>query len=524
MGTVLIGPDGLEADAVVPQCLDNQYVSDATFAEMVRRGVDYRDETVVAQREKDFKTEFIRSLVYSSQVVIQRAYFKNSDFLYKNFRPENGESLFAFADLMRENAIIPYLFKEKSLKDDPGFDVSKRGDLAMRALLDELGDNARCVRLAVDDAANLQATTDMSTEFGTRLARLEYMSTGQRNSMASELFADPRVLQKEGMWKAFETALDELVDNCSRTARRLRREGDFQLARQHVYLNNFIDPAKGDKGVVNGQFLRPNRDNPFVFELKKYVDLVYNTNLPDLLNRYTFTPANMPSRMALQDSPGTGFAAEQIKGVIANRELLESIRRTFMAHTQRAMSLPLLSDLTMADVVEIRRLPQWERFKDLQIWILTHPLECTDRVEEFQQAFDSFQRALSGWYNQKYQRARTEEKYCSYVSLALSIGGALIVAGSNIGKYGEAIGAITVDRVANRLPKKIKGYAAKLMVGVYDMGARRLDADRTYTVELMQTDTELMREDLTGLLDSIRRNLGADIPGVSQQVADQGIL
>src|SRR5436190_566679 len=101
MMTKLIGPDSLEVDAVVPQCLDNQYVSDAVFAQMLERGVDYRDRDIAAAREADFRTEFIRSLVYSSQVIIQRAFLKNSEFLYKNYAPDNGNNLQSFAQLVR---------------------------------------------------------------------------------------------------------------------------------------------------------------------------------------------------------------------------------------------------------------------------------------------------------------------------------------------------------------------------------------------------------------------------------------
>ena len=76
----LLSPDSLEADAVVPQCLDNQYVSDNVFSYMVKKDVGYDDPFVSEQREKEVKTEFIRSLVYSSQVIVQRAFLKNNDF------------------------------------------------------------------------------------------------------------------------------------------------------------------------------------------------------------------------------------------------------------------------------------------------------------------------------------------------------------------------------------------------------------------------------------------------------------
>ena len=120
----LIGPTSLEPDAVVPQCLDNQFVSDAVFARMMASGADYNNAEIDGLRERDFKTEFIRSLVYSSQVIIQRAFLKNSDFLYRNYVSENRDDLTAFAQLMRDRAIVPFLFKERSLLDELEFDLA----------------------------------------------------------------------------------------------------------------------------------------------------------------------------------------------------------------------------------------------------------------------------------------------------------------------------------------------------------------------------------------------------------------
>ena len=187
----LISPEALEADAVVPQCMDNQYVSDEIFQEMTRRGVDYRDDEIAAARERAFRTEFIRSLVYSSQVVIQRAYLNNSDFLYKNYQPENGQNLRAFAELIRQHAIIPFLYQESSFTDNLAFDVRNEGGIATQALLDEVGDGVRCVRLGVGDADNARATDHMATAFGAGVTRLNNLGSLERNAMASELFADP---------------------------------------------------------------------------------------------------------------------------------------------------------------------------------------------------------------------------------------------------------------------------------------------------------------------------------------------
>ena len=522
----LISPDGLEADAVVPQCLDNQYVSDEIFSDLMKRRVDYSDEQVAAVRERDFRTEFIRSLVYSSQVVIQRAYLKNSDFLYKNYLPGDRKNLRAFAELMQkpEPAIIPFLFDESSLADKLNFDVSKEGDTALRALLAEVGNDVRCVRLAINDSANSSATDSMATEFGVGLARLSFLSRAQRNAMACELFANPEQLQEEGSWDAFQRAVNHLARYASQKAEE-RQAQDKKFTRTDVYQDYFTagdsDEERKDS-IVSGRFRAPGK-NGFLLELKKYVDLVYNVNLPDRLKRYTFTPVNMPSRMALQDAPREGFTHEQISTRISDPDALDWIRRAFVARTQAAMSLPLLSDLTVADVQAIRQLSEWKSFKDSQQLILKNPLQCLDNIQPFQNAFDNFQRALSEWYNRSYKRDQTEERYCSVVSFALSIGGVLVVAGSHLGPIPHDLADLAIPALATKIPQKVKGYAAKLMVGVYDRGLHQLDADRAYTIELMQTNEELMRDDIVELLRAVDRGSQDALPRAAGLIADQGI-
>jgi hypothetical protein len=517
----LIGPGALEADAVVPQCLDNQYVSDDTFTAMLARGADYRDSEIATLRESAFKTEFIRSLVYTSQIVIQRASFKNSEFLFRQYRPELGENLRAFAALIRERAIIPFLFAESSLDDRLEFDTRAEGDQALRALLDEVAGDMTCVRLAVNDDANRRATDGMAAAFGAGLMRLLSMSGEQRNAMASELFAAPDRLQAPGAWKAFEGAIDQLVDYTVKKARTLR-EADKLITRTDVYRDNFCLEAKDS--VVNGRFREPSADQPFLLELKKYVDLVYNTNLPDRLKRYTFTPAGMPSRLALQDDPRMGYPDDAISHVVADGAVLESIRRTFEANVHRAMTLPLLRDLTVADIRQIRALPEWSMFKDSQVALLREPLRCLELIGTFQRDFDQFQRALSSWYSRTHGQVRTEQRYVSLVSLALSVAGKTIVAGSNLGIVEKAAGIALSDAVIASIPRKIKGIAAKLLVGVYDVGRRQLDADRTYTIELMQSSADLSRDDVIGLLASIDRRRDDAVPGSTSHMADQGIL
>jgi len=523
----LIGPDGLEADAVVPQCLDNQYVSDEIFSDMVRRGVDYEDELVANSREQNFRTEFNRSLTYSSQVVIQRAFLKNSDFLYKNYQPKNNQDLHAFAALIRQRAIVPFLLNETSLNDNLEMDVRREGDTATRALLDEVGDDVSCVRLAVSEAENRKAADTLASSFGAGISWLDELGEAQRNAMASELFKNPAILQEEGAWERFGTALDDLTDYSRARGRELRRAGK-KIFRSHVYQDYFIageSPAERERNVALGRFKRPSTNDPFLLELKKYVDLVYNTNLPDRLQRYTFTPTSMPSRMALQDFPGIAYGNDQILSSISDPEAMNWIARSFMSRTQAAMSLPLLSELTVADILAIRALPEWQPFKEAQTAILTDPLHILDRLPIFDAAFNEFQGAISDWYNRTYKRDQTIERYTNFISLALSIGGHLIIAGSHLDGIKEELAGAGMSALISRIPRRVKGYAAKLLVGVYDIEQRRLDKDRAYTIELMQTSEELARDDVIDLLRSVTmKSRESAIPDISTVVADQGIL
>ncbi len=527
-GTRLIGPGELELDAVVPQCLDNQFISDQIYSRLAStKGRGYRDKDICAMRERAFRKEFVRSVVYSSQVIIQRAFLKNSEFLYKNYRPDEAANLSAFASLLRERAIVPYLFRESSLQDNLEFDTQLEGDRATKALLSEVGEDVTCVRLSPRDSDNATATASMATDFGGRLSRLAFMNPAQRNAMASELFADPGALQAGGAWEAFNSAVTDLALYAVRRGAELGQLEGRALTRQDVYLDRFVVAGTrrgsgSDDRVRYGQ-LRPRQDDPYAFELKKYVDLVYNVNLPDNLNRFTFTPLGMPTRMALQDSPGAGYEHEVVAGLVSDEDALEAVRRAFQAHAQKAMSLPLLDQLTIADVAEIRQLDEWAAFKDAQTRILREPLRVLEHIDSFQSDFDRFQAALSDWYNARYQSVRTEERYCSYVTLALSLAGKLFVAGSQLSPYEKVGATLAADQAAAHLPQKVKGYAAKLMVGVYDLGRKRLDADRSYTVELMQTSEELLREDVLDLLQAVNRRRGEPLPNVSGQLADQGV-
>ncbi|MBI3670376.1 MAG: hypothetical protein HY237_11415 [Acidobacteria bacterium] len=521
MSTNIIGRDQLEADAVVPQCLDNQYVSDEVFSYMMEHGADYGDRNVRAMREREVQTEFVRSLVYSSQVVINRVALKNNDYLYENYLPANREGLVAFSELLRQKAIVPFLYHETSLREESGVHERTEGARAVEAFLRETGEDITYVRLAVDDEKNRQAIKQLSTRFAEGVTRPRLLDPERRNAMAGELFSSPERLQEPGCWEAFNTALDKLANYSFQKAGELAsKQKDF--TRTDIYRDHFIVPVDENQlrdAITLGWFRKPGQDNPFLLEQKKLVDLVYNTNLPDLLSRYTFTPAGLPSRVALQDDPVATTSIGQLSTILTDAELLSLIRRKFIARAQEAMNLPLLHELIVPDVVELLRLPEWQAFKESQTRILNDPLRCLELLEPFQKDFDNFQRAMSDWYNKKYEHRRTEEKYVNFVTFALSIAGKVFVVAMDIN---NPLVKTAVDAAVGLIPKKVKGFAAKLMVSVYDVGRKRLDRERSYSLELMRTKEELSRKDVEDLINRISTK-GEGVPAdLGHRSAEQG--
>ena len=512
----LIDQDGLRVDAVVPQCLDNQYITDETFDYMVAEGLDYLDPKVDAMRDAATRTELMRSLVYSSQVVIQRAYFSNSKFLYRHFTAHQDR--LAFASLLRSKAVIPFLLRERSLREPLSFESDINGKHATEKLLEEVGDNLTCVRLGIDDETNEERIEQMMRWFGAQLSGLKHFGERERNNLAAELFADVGRLQEEGAWKKYDAAVDTLAKYAFDHALIAGSSGERRLARSDIYKNFLIDMGAGEKPVVHGRFLMPNADNPFRFEIKKFVDLVYNTNLPDRLSRFALTPVGMPSRLALQDDSSFRSALADFRDLIPQRELLDAIKRRFMAHMSNAMTLPLLKELQMADVVEIRSLPEWSAFTSVQADILDKPHECLEKMERFQEKLEAFHRALSKWYYRKHGTAKTTAKYAVYAHIVLRVGGLTFIVNSGLPEEYQVATGCAWEQISENL----KGVAARLMVSFYDVGERQLDRERSYSMELLRMNEEVARDDILDLLAMAGYKDNRADANFEKSTADQG--
>ncbi len=499
---------------MVPQCLDNQFVSERVFRHMTKNNADFSDKTVHDLREAETKTELIRSLVYASQVIINRAYMLNNENVFKYWSRLNPTELAASARLVSNRALVPYLFNETSLDMGVDFDVRAPGAEAIKDLLQEV-DSIACVRLAADENANRQGTRRLAQKFRTYLMQLRQYDDEQRNILGAELFSDRGVLSDADNWQLFSGKVDELA--------KFAFNFDGPVLRRAEIYKHYVSAEGTDSST--GQFRADDRNNPFVYELKKLVDLAYNTTLPDLLQRYTFTPTTLPTRAALQDDAilNLDATADDWQKLIPTPELLDYIRRQFMAQMGQGMTLPLLSNLSMADVIEVRRFDEWESFRAAQTEILRNPLGVLDLLPRYSEAFDRFQGELSRWYAEKYKDAQTQERYANIVTFMLKLGGRTLCA-TMIPEHHEMVHVAAdslLDQVIEALPKRVKGVVAKLMIGVYNTGRHQLDRERSYTIELMHSNQEIYRDEIGDLINRLTDEK-KDIPVTLGIPADQG--
>lgn len=513
-GQTLIVPDNLEAGAVVPQCLDNVYVSNELFGYMIEHNLGLKDPEVVARRDRDTKTEYMRALLYASQMVVNRAFFINNQVLKRIIKktPDNVPDREAFIRLLRGGTVVPFLFGDQRRLDDPvEFATDPEAERILKELIADAGE-FKCLRFALDDDANKKASAALASQFRRYFAGVGELEPEQVNVMASELMNGTPGAETEispDVFKAFSEQLYAVARHVFESPR------DRPATRDALYKQFLCIPGTA---VDEGRYVKPS-ERRFIFELKKLFDLRYNTNLPDAIGRFAFTPAGLPGRSALCEDAIDANISGDSERLLDN--LMKNVRETFMESTQKAMSVPLLADLTVEDVDVIRRtVPSWRDFSAAQLAILKNPLACLDLLPAFGKAFGKMQADIASWYYDRYKREASVEKYKTAVSIVLKVGTKLLA--HNI--LGEGTVRTTVESAGpDLIPEAVKGFAARILVSVYDPQKRRIDRDRSYSLDLLNDQVELTRERVEELITRFGENARAeDQLRTSGQLANTG--
>jgi hypothetical protein len=504
----VITPDALEADAVLPQCLDNQFVSEKVLDEMLNHKVLYDDKQIIAARARDTQTEFVRSLLYSSQVVVNRAYFSNSHYM----RSQQTHQADALAYLIDHRAIVPYLHKAKSF-DEAGEWAPLPGEDATR-FRDLLSADAASLRLSVDDDENTSKADKLGSNF--EQFCMGMISLAHREAvvqpMAHQLYtnssfldrANPGALPLE-ILKKFSAYLKELGEFTVTKAPELASEGK-QFGREHVYQKFFIvDGIEKPKNTPLGAFKEELKTDPALRMLKKLVDLKYNANLPDLLKRYTLTPASLPGRSALpydeaQDGDH-GSASETLN-------ILGEFKRAVMDNPPPVV-LPRLRALELKDVQSIRMLKEWETFKlSQQKLLMARPDTLLNDFHTYHGDLSAFQTALGKWSLTHGPKAEQAGHICeTALKLVVQIGSVFLEAHLTTGGHafeGKLASKLLGD-VEKIVPKICPQYCIKLLVSVTDTATGLINGDHAYQLELKRGGN-IAREELTDMIKEIEKS------------------
>jgi hypothetical protein len=395
----IVDPDHLDIQStvtVMPQCVDNQFLTKDLFARLAkgRRALrNILESSISGSPDGDathffeaHKTEYVRSLIYARRLLINRAALWNNPVFIASLLGDDRDSVVA---LLASGVISPCLLKETSFDEQPGFETL---DLGVQAMTDLGRDPAladmTCVRLGgLGQASNERALDTLTGIFRNLLQFPVTAEYRQVQRIARALFDDPE-----------ETPTAD-VD---------------ALANRLIQVGEWVRLNRPNRNEIYEEFITygpptttPYRAEPLTFELKKWVDIVYNSNLPFFLGARTFTPHGMPTPLDVEldwafrvggapTTPLDNFTdvADEIR---QRARSVAELRAWDALENTLALPVPAPHELSHRDVVEVRALPSWDVMMTTMEAHLAQPLsESTMKV--FWETYNEFLRELNKWW------------------------------------------------------------------------------------------------------------------------------
>lgn len=480
----------LESVSVIAQAFDNQWVPNAVLNNMLEEGKCLED--VRADRDERVRIEFIRSLINARQVISNRAYLYNNRAVSQSYTTSGAERE-AFHSLLRTKAVLPFLFAEKAPHQPPSKKEDFDRDRVAFEAWQEVCREAKpyCLRLA-------WPTNDGNDDRNRTLIR-NLLARPFHQYGKSAVDGDAKVYSEhlgipEQQRRDFKVKLQEVLDWFGKAP--LDDEGNVTFRQREHFYEQFV--VKKDSKVQQGFY---DKSKPFAAELKRLVDLKYNTNLADALGRYALTPVDSLPRIALQESRTLKQPEE---GEISAEQLTALMRSKVFDITQRSLDLPLISGLTLSDVVKVRQeLPAWDTY----IFSIDKLLR---NVSADDLDFDSVLVNVSGILEEVFEnycslgssiaeliRKRNEQAVVPAVRVGYGI--VLAVAGVPIGMVslaGGVIFAVGAAIVPALLPA---GAPAQVVAKLYFRDPGRQ--------EIMQMETDIMERQLPNAKEGIDKVL-----------------
>lgn len=464
--------DDLEYVATVAQALDNQWVSRQLLTRMLTSPRIQGLADVESERYPVVRAEYIRALVTSKQVVVNRAYMYNTHVVRQDYL-QPGASREAFKALLNEGAIVPYLYREPAPDEQPGGFTAHDAVTQWQQICQEV--RMKCVRLSWDDRLNMERTGAMAARFSAWIRTMDLI-IDQGNF---DVF-----MRDVGVPEARRVAFQERLIHVAREA------ANQGIKTREPFYKNFI-VADGTE-PVEGKY---DPDKPFANEIKQLADLSYATNLPDALGRYALTPIDALPRTALQElrvihgEGGNIISPEELKTLL-QREAFSRI-----AGIQGAEFLKSLASLTLGEVSDIRRTNEWYAYIREFETLLASPLEFETRLEGMYQRYVGLAGVLSRFVKEDKRRAL--EHWMPAVTLVINIGSAVLTAIWN--PLGDNLAEQVVYGAIGNVAQDTAGVVARLIIG--GIAGRQAQAQLETSVDFMRarvTDARALWQELAG--------------------------
>ncbi|HET8684283.1 MAG TPA: hypothetical protein VFM54_20765, partial [Micromonosporaceae bacterium] len=129
------------AAVAVPQCIDNQFmprrvfdglkIEGTTLAQVIEANLSGSPGGVAGEYARAQKTDYVRTLLFSDRVVLNRAAFWASPTL---ICAALGDDRAGLVRLLADKVIVPFLQYESSFEELPRFNYLEQGERAVRSL------------------------------------------------------------------------------------------------------------------------------------------------------------------------------------------------------------------------------------------------------------------------------------------------------------------------------------------------------------------------------------------------------
>jgi hypothetical protein len=398
-------PDDLDTVVSVPQAFDNQWVPQSMLRAALEGRARPSDDKIEAERKPYVRREYLRSLVNTGQVVINRAFLYNNPAIYQDYE-HPGRHRDEFKRLIDQRVVIPYLYSESSPAVVPEFTRRDAGWQGWNQVIQEVAPT--CLRLSWE-----------SSEENSTLAR-RLMAKPSNEFLKSLEELEPDLLRADFRLPAEENAaLVERLREVATWSQRRATEGK-PINREDVY-KAFV--------VVDGTDPGDRQYDPskrFGAEIKQLVDLRYNANLADALDSYMLTPENSLRRRTLQEWSGQREKKRADGDALA--QALAALR--FDQITEVLGALGAFENLTLGGVLELRSTSAWRHYHSvLRKFLSGGTLEAFGNTDHGAEAVALAYREVikeAGPIAARYSSGAIQERWDPRVEIMVEFAGAIL--------------------------------------------------------------------------------------------------